>query len=289
MENVLSLLDDLQGSQCATKTKRVKFQEIPDDYSEYTESEILSILFTNKSRIEESFGQYQPALLDATKAISCDPSNVSAYMQRTNIYLSLNNYRGACEDLATAIRINPSDKKLQMKYDNARKQIDRSNLLESIKNQTTGVRMMAPPAKMPVKVIRQDLSQIKIDFDNFTEKTAIEIMLELKSGKMLSQDIVKVMIEKIRQIHEFLPNIVDIAATKPDAEIKVVGDTHGQFQDLIYIFDTFGNPSPENPYLFNGDYVDRGSQGLEILLVLFSWKIANPECIYLNRGNQYVF
>jgi serine/threonine-protein phosphatase 5 len=94
-------------------------------------------------------------------------------------------------------------------------------------------------------------------------------------------DIEKI-IAKITAIHKSQPNIVLLGART----IKIVGDTHGQFQDLLYIFDTFGLPSDDNPYLFNGDFVDRGSQGLEIVLTLFALKIANGTGIYLNRGNH---
>jgi serine/threonine-protein phosphatase 5 len=123
-----------------------------------------------------------------------------------------------------------------------------------------------------------------VDFTNFTADTAKFVMYELRADRMLGQKIVTKMLLRIRGLHEVLPNIVDV--TVPD--IKVVGDTHGQFQDLIYIFEHYGFPSRDHPYLFNGDFVDRGSQGLEIVLTLFSWKIADPESIFLNRGNQFL-
>jgi serine/threonine-protein phosphatase 5 len=66
----------------------------------------------------------------------------------------------------------------------------------------------------------------------------------------------------------------------------IVGDTHGQYQDVYNIFRTFGYPSSKNPYLFNGDIVDRGSLGIEILISLFAWKLAIPDSIYINRGNH---
>lgn len=44
------------------------------------------------------------------------------------------------------------------------------------------------------------------------------------------------------------------------------GDTHGQFYDLLHVFDKNDVPSAENPYIFNGDYVDRGSFGTEVCI-----------------------
>ena len=68
--------------------------------------------------------------------------------------------------------------------------------------------------------------------------------------------------------------------------VIVVGDTHGQLQDLLHIMHTMGSPSQENKYIFNGDMCDRGDFAVEILLILFSFFIADPECIVIHRGNH---
>lgn len=57
---------------------------------------------------------------------------------------------------------------------------------------------------------------------------------------------------------------------------QVIGDLHGQFADLLYILDTTGMPSEKNMYVFNGDFVDRGSCSLQIVLTLFSLMLAEP-------------
>lgn len=70
------------------------------------------------------------------------------------------------------------------------------------------------------------------------------------------------------------------------AEVVVVGDLHGQFHDLLAILSRMGYPSPSNCFVFNGDFVDRGAWGLEIVLLLAALKVAAPACVALVRGNH---
>lgn len=71
-----------------------------------------------------------------------------------------------------------------------------------------------------------------------------------------------------------------------NGRLIVVGDTHGQFIDLLTIFHKYGLPSPTNVYVFNGDYVDRGPQGMCIVFLLYALMLYCPTGIYLNRGNH---
>ncbi|NXW69602.1 PPP5 phosphatase, partial [Hirundo rustica] len=64
------------------------------------------------------------------------------------------------------------------------------------------------------------------------------------------------------------------------------GDTHGQFYDLLNIFELNGLPSEANPYIFNGDFVDRGSFSVEVILTLFGFKLLYPDHFHLLRGNH---
>ncbi|KAL1305237.1 hypothetical protein AAFC00_002153 [Neodothiora populina] len=67
--------------------------------------------------------------------------------------------------------------------------------------------------------------------------------------------------------------------------VKIVGDVHGQYTDLIRMFEMCGFP-PNSNYLFLGDYVDRGKQSLETILLLLCYKLRFPENFFLLRGNH---
>ncbi|KAG4303870.1 hypothetical protein PORY_002724 [Pneumocystis oryctolagi] len=83
-----------------------------------------------------------------------------------------------------------------------------------------------------------------------------------------------------REVFLSQPSLLEL--TPP---VKIVGDVHGQYADLIRLFEMCGFPPSAN-YLFLGDYVDRGKQSLETILLLLCYKIKYPDNFFLLRGNH---
>jgi serine/threonine-protein phosphatase 5 len=121
--------------------------------------------------------------------------------------------------------------------------------------------------------------------DDINNDWVISLMDYQKDGKVLHKKYASMIILKARDIFEKDKSLVHI--TVPDEnEITVCGDIHGQFYDLLNIFKINGNPSRENPYLFNGDFIDRGSFSVEVIMTLLAWKVCYPTHFFMARGNH---
>lgn len=121
--------------------------------------------------------------------------------------------------------------------------------------------------------------------DNLDVDVVIQKLLEVRGSRpgkqvQLTEAEIRGLINKSKEIFMAQPCLLEL-----EAPIKICGDVHGQYYDLLRLFE-YGSFPPEANYLFLGDYVDRGKQSLETICLLLAYKIKYPENFFILRGNH---
>ncbi|ELP87422.1 serine/threonine protein phosphatase 4 catalytic subunit, putative [Entamoeba invadens IP1] len=108
-----------------------------------------------------------------------------------------------------------------------------------------------------------------------------ECLEMLWQGEYLKENVFRdVIYPKAKEILSQTENVLSIALP-----ITIAGDLHGQFPDVLELF-RVGGRTPETNYIFMGDFVDRGVNGIEVFQLLLTLKVKYPKRINLLRGNH---
>ena len=112
--------------------------------------------------------------------------------------------------------------------------------------------------------------------------TIIRKLLNFKLGTKidLSMEEIFYLCNNALPIFKKQPMLIEISSP-----VNICGDIHGQYHDLLRIFNKCGVP-PKTNYIFLGDYVDRGDNSLEVICLLFAFKIKYPKNFFPLRGNH---
>lgn len=103
---------------------------------------------------------------------------------------------------------------------------------------------------------------------------------DLKEDKILSEKVLRRCCEKVKEL------LIEESNVQPvSAPVTICGDIHGQFYDLLELFQK-GGDFPGTNYIFIGDFVDRGYNSVETFELLMCYKIKYPSHITLLRGNH---
>lgn len=125
-----------------------------------------------------------------------------------------------------------------------------------------------------------------------TLQNAQDMIESCRQGKKIKRSVIIRVCEEICGVLRQEANVVDfsfdavsINGIKP-THVTLLGDLHGQLDDLLFVFRKNGLPSPSNPYIINGDFVDRGDRGVEVSILLYLFKLLYPKAVHINRGNH---
>ena len=119
----------------------------------------------------------------------------------------------------------------------------------------------------------------------FSLENIINSLLSVRGAKPgkevnLQEEHIIALCRKSRDLFLSQPILLEL-----EAPLKICGDIHGQYHDLLRMFQYGGFP-PDANYLFLGDYVDRGRQSIETICLLLAFKLKFPENFFLLRGNH---
>ncbi|XP_064489746.1 serine/threonine-protein phosphatase 5-like [Ornithodoros turicata] len=229
----------------------------------------------------ECFGY---ALSDASKAIELDKTYVKGYYRRAAAHMSLGKFKLALKDFEAVTKARPNDKDAAAKYNECSK-IARRLAFEKAIAVDDSKKSVADSIDIDSMCIDDDYVGPELKDGKVTVEFMKHLLETYKAGKKLHRKYAYKILIDANAVFQSLPTLDDIDVPS-DSKFTVCGDIHGQFYDLMNIFELNGLPSETNPYLFNGDFVDRGSFSVECIFTLLGFKLLYPKHFYMSRGNH---
>ncbi|XP_065845357.1 serine/threonine-protein phosphatase 5-like [Oscarella lobularis] len=240
--------------------------------------------YANRSIANLRKEYYGDALADATRAVDLDRAYVKGYYRRAAANMAMGRFKASLKDFETVVRVRPGDKDARQKYQQCQK-IVRQKAFEK------AIAVDAKETKLPSEsIVVEDIDvEEKYEGPRFDEEITADFMVSLLTWQRDQKTLHKKYAYKILLgVKELLvADLTLVSVPIPDgSKFTVCGDIHGQYYDLLNIFKLNGVPSEANPYLFNGDFVDRGSFSVEVILTLFGYKLLYPKFFFMSRGNH---
>lgn len=243
----------------------------------------LQIYYSNRAMCHIKMENYGSAVLDSSKAISINKDFEKGWYRRGIAHLALGKVKDAQADFMQLCKLKPQDRDAREKLQHCKKIIAEEKFAKAIASDKT-----KPPSEtVDLKSMIVDSSYDGPVYE--TGKLTPDVLKHLLQYQKDQKNIAKkyayqIVLDMIALLKD-MGTLVDISVPD-DGEFTVCGDVHGQYYDLLNIWELNGLPSETNPYLFNGDFVDRGSFSVEVIISLFAWKLLYPNHFHLARGNH---
>uniref|UniRef100_A0A8C1BXI8 Serine/threonine-protein phosphatase n=1 Tax=Cyprinus carpio carpio TaxID=630221 RepID=A0A8C1BXI8_CYPCA len=228
-----------------------------------------AIYYSNRSLAYLRTECYGYALGDATRALELDKNYIKGYYRRATSNMALGKFKAALKDYETVVRVRPNDKDAKMKYQECNKIVKQKAFERAIASDELK-RSVVDSLDIENMTIEDDYAGPKLEDGKVTLKFMKDLMAWFKDQKKLHR----------KCAYQVIISFNDEMIMLFSLFISLV------YYDLLNIFELNGLPSITNPYLFNGDFVDRGSFSVEVILTLFGFKLLYPEHFHLLRGNH---
>lgn len=207
---------------------------------------------------------------------------IQAYYRRAVANTAILKSREALKDFKTVVKKEPNNKDAKLKLADCEKIVRRVEFLRAIE-------VGDPPSAfegLDINSIAVDGAYDGVKLENeMTQEFIDDMITRFKDGKQIHRKYVYQILSAVHKIVYDEPTMVEFEVENRHT-LTVCGDTHGQFYDLLQIFKLNGFPTESHHYLFNGDFVDRGSWSTEVALLLYAYKWLFPKAFFLNRGNH---
>lgn len=258
----------------------------------------LAILYSNRAQAQLKLENYGLAIHDCTLSLDHDSHFVKSVYRRAVANFAIRELESALKDCKLALTMAPNDSKIRMlskevslilkqrRFEMAIDVVEKS-VFTSIKWEKGG--------ELQVEVTDAAGGEVNV---RGLDEGFIERMIEaFKKGLNIDKMDAFAIVNGANTIFKREKSLVEFGFSDSTVEgykkfgkevevITICGDTHGQVYDVFNIFELFGKVSSKHVYLFNGDFVDRGSWGCEVALLLYSLKILYPDRLFINRGNH---
>jgi len=303
-----SVPDELRAAAEAKKDEgnaALKAGRLTDAVRLYSEAIAMAphpVYHSNRAMVYIKREEYGLAIVDAESAMRLDRTYIKAYYRRGSANFALGHYKAAKKDVTYVCKRKPNDKDARAKLKACQAAIRQAAFAAAIEAEQTiplsekikCADIIVPPSYDGPRLIDEEIDAEGAAPEAFTVTMDFvrELIERFRGQKLLHKKYLVALLLKAKAIISAYPNIMRIAVPEEappeggEPRVTVCGDTHGQYYDVLHIFELNGMPSPSNPYVFNGDFVDRGSFSVEVIVTFLAIKCAAPEAIYLTRGNH---